>query len=194
MSDFPPIADYAFLSDCEDSCLIAPDGSVEWLCLPRPDSPVSSGPCSTALPARSASGPRTPWSPTTAATCPARWWSRPPGTPLRVGWWSRTSWSIRKVDGRDAAAGLPARPHRFGRRRGPFAHGPVRLGRGRGHRQLRTAVRLRNRHRTLGLRRRRLRLPDRPPAGRRFDPVGGEQPPAGPGRRPLLRAHQPVRG
>ncbi len=38
MSDFPPIADYAFLSDCEDSCLIAPDGSVEWLCLPRPDS------------------------------------------------------------------------------------------------------------------------------------------------------------
>ena len=39
MSDFPPIADYAFLSDCENSCLIAPDGSVEWLCLPRPDSP-----------------------------------------------------------------------------------------------------------------------------------------------------------
>jgi alpha,alpha-trehalase len=39
MSDFPPIAEYAFLSDCEDNCLIAPDGSVEWLCLPRPDSP-----------------------------------------------------------------------------------------------------------------------------------------------------------
>ena len=36
---FPPIADYAFLSDCEASCLIAPNGSVEWLCLPRPDSP-----------------------------------------------------------------------------------------------------------------------------------------------------------
>jgi alpha,alpha-trehalase len=39
MSTFPPIADYGFLSDCEDSCLVAPDGSVEWLCLPRPDSP-----------------------------------------------------------------------------------------------------------------------------------------------------------
>jgi alpha,alpha-trehalase len=39
MSMFPPIAEYAFLSDCENSCLIAPDGSVEWLCLPRPDSP-----------------------------------------------------------------------------------------------------------------------------------------------------------
>jgi len=39
MNMFPAIADYAFLSDCENSCLIAPDGSVEWLCLPRPDSP-----------------------------------------------------------------------------------------------------------------------------------------------------------
>ena len=39
MSAFPPIADYGFLSNCEQSCLVAPDGSVEWLCLPRPDSP-----------------------------------------------------------------------------------------------------------------------------------------------------------
>src|SRR5215203_5130748 len=39
MSVFPPIAEYAFLSDCEVSTLVAPDGSVEWLCLPRPDSP-----------------------------------------------------------------------------------------------------------------------------------------------------------
>ena len=36
---FPAIKDYAFLSNCEQSYLIAPDGSVEWLCLPRPDSP-----------------------------------------------------------------------------------------------------------------------------------------------------------
>ncbi len=36
---FPPIADYGFLSDCENNCLVAPDGAVEWLCLPRPDSP-----------------------------------------------------------------------------------------------------------------------------------------------------------
>ena len=39
MSTFPPIAEYGFLSNCEQSCLVAPDGSVEWLCLPRPDSP-----------------------------------------------------------------------------------------------------------------------------------------------------------
>ena len=38
-ANFPPIADYGFLSDCEVSCLVAPDGSIEWLCLPRPDSP-----------------------------------------------------------------------------------------------------------------------------------------------------------
>jgi alpha,alpha-trehalase len=39
VSTFPPIADYGFLSDCENNCLVAPDGSIEWLSLPRPDSP-----------------------------------------------------------------------------------------------------------------------------------------------------------
>src|SRR4051794_38353428 len=38
-SPFPLIADYAFLSDCESTCLIAPSGAVEWMCVPRPDSP-----------------------------------------------------------------------------------------------------------------------------------------------------------
>lgn len=38
-SNFPGIADYAFLSDCETNCLIAPSGAVEWMCVPRPDSP-----------------------------------------------------------------------------------------------------------------------------------------------------------
>jgi GH15 family glucan-1,4-alpha-glucosidase len=36
---FPPIADYAFLSDCENTCLVAPTGAVEWLCLPLPHDP-----------------------------------------------------------------------------------------------------------------------------------------------------------
>src|SRR2546426_12296782 len=38
-SAFPPIAEYAFLSDCETTALVAPSGNVEWLCLPRIDSP-----------------------------------------------------------------------------------------------------------------------------------------------------------
>ena len=38
-SPFTPIADYAFLSDCHTGALIAPDGSVEWMCVPRFDSP-----------------------------------------------------------------------------------------------------------------------------------------------------------
>ncbi|MBV8304035.1 MAG: glycoside hydrolase family 15 protein [Acidimicrobiia bacterium] len=38
-SPFAPIADYGFLSDCESCALIAPSGTVEWLCLPRMDSP-----------------------------------------------------------------------------------------------------------------------------------------------------------
>jgi len=38
-STFPPIASYGFLSDCEATALVAPSGNVEWLCLPRMDSP-----------------------------------------------------------------------------------------------------------------------------------------------------------
>ena len=38
-SAFPPIAEYGLLSDCQVVALVAPSGSVEWMCLPRPDSP-----------------------------------------------------------------------------------------------------------------------------------------------------------
>jgi GH15 family glucan-1,4-alpha-glucosidase len=38
-SPFPPIADYAFLSNCHTGALIASDGAVDWLCVPRFDAP-----------------------------------------------------------------------------------------------------------------------------------------------------------
>jgi GH15 family glucan-1,4-alpha-glucosidase len=38
-SSFPPIGDYGFLSDCETTALVAPNGAIEWMCLPRMDSP-----------------------------------------------------------------------------------------------------------------------------------------------------------
>jgi alpha,alpha-trehalase len=38
-SPFTPIADYAFLSNCHTGALIAPDGGVDWLCVPKFDSP-----------------------------------------------------------------------------------------------------------------------------------------------------------
>src|ERR1700709_1043429 len=36
-SAFPPIGDYAFLSDCETTALVAPSGDVEGMCIPPMD-------------------------------------------------------------------------------------------------------------------------------------------------------------
>ncbi len=38
-----PIGDYGFLSDGEVSALVSPGGGVDWMCLPRFDSPSAFG-------------------------------------------------------------------------------------------------------------------------------------------------------
>ena len=85
VSTFPPIGDYAFLSNCEQNCLVAPDGAVEWMCLPRPDSPSVFG----ALLDRTAGAFR--FGPANAQVPQNRWYV--PGTMvLETTWQTPTGW------------------------------------------------------------------------------------------------------
>ncbi|MBF6356972.1 glycoside hydrolase family 15 protein [Nocardia higoensis] len=84
---FPPIDEYAFLSDCETNCLVAANGSVEWMCLPRPDSPSVFG----ALLDRSAGHFRLgPY----GRTVPAARRYLPGGMILETTWQTETGWLI----------------------------------------------------------------------------------------------------
>ncbi|MBW3557925.1 MAG: glycoside hydrolase family 15 protein, partial [Actinobacteria bacterium] len=86
-SPFPPIASYGFLSDCEVTALVAPSGNVEWLCLPRMDSPSVFG----AILDRGAGGFRL--GPADAAVPAARRYL--PGTMvLETSWGTTTGWII----------------------------------------------------------------------------------------------------
>ena len=86
-SPFPPIGEYAFLSDCETTALVAPSGNVEWMCLPRMDSPSLFG----AILDRDAGGFR--FGPSDIMVPAARRYL--PGTMvLETSWGSPTGWAI----------------------------------------------------------------------------------------------------
>ncbi len=86
-SPFAPIGEYAFLSDCETTALVAPSGNVEWLCLPRLDSPSVFG----AILDRDAGGFR--FGPSDITVPAARRYL--PGTMvLETSWGTPTGWVI----------------------------------------------------------------------------------------------------
>ena len=110
-SAFPSIAEYAFLSDSKAMALVAPGGDVEWMCLPRPDSPSVFG----ALLDRDAGsfrvGPADVVVPAGRRSCPGRWCSRRRGWRERAGSSSRTRSS--------SAAGITTTSARRTHRRAP---------------------------------------------------------------------------
>jgi GH15 family glucan-1,4-alpha-glucosidase len=86
-SPYPPIGEYGFLSDCEATALIAASGNVEWLCLPRMDSPSVFG----AILDRDAGGFR--FGPADVMVPAARRYL--PGTMvLETSWGTSTGWCI----------------------------------------------------------------------------------------------------
>ena len=86
-SQFPPIGDYGFLSDCETTALVSPGGSIEWLCLPRMDSPSVFG----AILDRDAGWFRV--HPTGVEVPAARRYI--PGTlALETSWWTPAGWLV----------------------------------------------------------------------------------------------------
>src|SRR5437879_1303000 len=86
-SPFPPIADYGFLSDCEVTALVASSGNIEWMCLPRMDSPSVFG----AILDRGAGGFR--FGPADLTVPAARRYL--PGTMvLETSWGTTTGWII----------------------------------------------------------------------------------------------------
>jgi GH15 family glucan-1,4-alpha-glucosidase len=86
-SPFPPIAEYAFLSDCEVNALVSPSGRVEWMCLPRPDGRSVFGAILDRAAGNFRFGP-------TSVTVPAGRRYLPGTLVLETTWRTRTGWMV----------------------------------------------------------------------------------------------------
>jgi len=86
-SPFPPIGEYGFLSDCETTALVSSGGNVEWLCLPRMDSPSVFG----SILDRDAGGFRIG---PDGVEVPAAWRYLPGTMVLETSWGTRGGWII----------------------------------------------------------------------------------------------------
>jgi hypothetical protein len=142
-SPFPPIADYAFLSNCHTGALVAPDGGIGWLCITHFDSPSVFG---TLLDRQSGYFRLAPFR---MSHPTAR--SYEPGTNIvATTWQTPTGWVLvrdaLKMGPREQADAVTPHTRLAGRRRRrphAGAHRPLPGGNRRGRADLRAGFRLR---------------------------------------------------
>src|SRR3954465_4047343 len=86
-SGFTPIADYGFLSDCHTGALVGPDGAVDWLSVPRFDSPSIFTPLLDPRPGQFRVGPYGVYVPTARRYLPGT-------NVLETTWMTRSGWLV----------------------------------------------------------------------------------------------------
>ena len=196
-----PIGDYGFLSDGEVLALVSPGGAVEWMCVPRFDSPSVFG---SILGRHAGSFKIAP----DDVTVPADVRYLPGTMILETSWGTPTGLDHRPRRSADRSVAprgrpvqdLPAHTQRLRGRTHPAADDPLRVGRGADARRLRAGPRLRPGPGVLGLHRGELpprrghqsrqrgqaHLDQRPATGLRGRPSRRADVAQG-GRRPLRR-------